>query len=201
MPLDLGFIQRQQLASKDKVRFVGVRGGRDLGAGREEGLSPQPSAPGSPHTFACFLSLYGSVDGCFARAVLQGQSGTLCLASSAVSDCWSTAFIYSQKAKSCNKSVRQNVSDCSGVLLILMWGVEIGGCHISKQKLHRVCTSVSGLHSVCTSVSVYRVCAPQYRVCIVCAPQYQEALYLISLLELLLIDLPLWKAARPSVVS
>lgn len=48
---------------------------------------------------------------------------------------------------------------------------------------------------------VYMVCTPQYQVYIVCAPQYQKALYLISLLELLLFDLPLWKAARPSVVS
>lgn len=36
------------------------------------------------------------------------------------------------------KSVRQNVSERNGVLLNLMWGVEIGGYYISKQKLHRV---------------------------------------------------------------
>lgn len=140
------------LASKGELRPEGVWGRQGKGE-RGKGGTPQPSAPGSPHAFACFLSLYGSVDGCFARAVLQGQSSTFCFVSSVLSDCWSTAFIYSQKAKSCNKSVRQNVSDCNGVFLNLMWGVEVGGCHMSKQKLHCVYTSVSGLHRVCTSVS------------------------------------------------
>lgn len=149
---------------------------------------PQPSAHGSPQAFACFPSLYGCVDGCFARAVLQGQSRMVCFASNVLSDCWSTVFFCSQKAKSCNKSVRQNVSGCSGVPLNLMWGVEIRGYHISKQKPYHVCTSVSGLHRVCTSVlGLHSVCT-----------SISEGSVPNHLLELLLFDPPLWKAARPS---
>lgn len=64
------------------------------------------------------LSLYGSVDGRFAGAVLQGQARMIWLVNTVLSDYWIAVFVLKRPGGVTSHSGK-NVSDCTGVLLSL----------------------------------------------------------------------------------